>query len=218
MNVIKQNVNGYDINPNKVGFKSDAVMMPFPGMMTTQEDDYQYAPQSQADSALPDLYYMPEHYKKPKTFIDKLKKVDLMGLIHPWFEHPLLMICTAAGISMGVDAFDKSCNKEYEKSIVGKAAKFGDKIHESKFVQSKGGQKFFGGIKSGWGKFKAFLMKSDVIRSMVETPSKPEYSTPKQELKTMDYRIVEKFKDLAQKIGLVPDVNTAAGDLDLNLR
>lgn len=220
MNVINQNTDGFNINHNRPGFKSDVMVGPFPGMIMPQNqdsDEFQNS-QNEPGNNLPDLYYMPENYKKPKTFVDKLKKVDVMGLISSWFEHPLLMLGTAMGISMGVDAFDKSCNKEYEKSVVGRAAKFGDKIHESKFIRKEGTQKFLGGIKTGWGKFKNLLMKSNVVRAMVETPSNPEYSTPKQELKSMDYRIVEKFKDLAKRVGLVPTSDTVAGDIELNLK
>lgn len=205
MNNINNNLNSFNIHKKSVGFKADTMYSPIPGLIMPQSFNDNTSLENVPNSDLPDLYYMPESYQKPKTALDKLKKVDIMGLIYPWFEHPLLMLGTAAGLSMGVDAFDKSCNKEYEKSIVGKAAKFGDNIHESKFVQSNGVQKVLKFVKKSWDKVKSTAMKSNMIRAMVETPTEPEWATPKSEIETSNQRIIQKFKGLASRFGLTPE-------------
>ncbi len=213
MNTINNNVNNYNVHHKEPGFKADMMYSPIPGLMMPQDFNANSSLENVPNSDLPDLYYMPESYQKPKTFMDKIKKADIMGLIAPWFEHPLLMLGTAAGLSIGVDKFDKSCNKEYEKSIVGRAAKFGDNIQESKFVQSNGVQKVLKFIKNGWGKIKTTAMKSNMIRAMVESPTRPEWAMPKSELETTNQRIVQKFRELASKLGLTPD-----GGTELNFR
>ncbi|MCQ2739991.1 MAG: hypothetical protein MJ237_07175 [bacterium] len=157
--------------------------------------------------SLPDMYYMADKYEKPKTFIEKLKKVDLFNIIVPWFEHPVLMLGTCFGISYAVDSFDKSCNKEYEKSIVGKAANFGDKIEQSKVVQNDISQKVLGGIKNGWTKTKQFFLKNDVIRAMVETPSEPLLSAPKEELKHTEGRLLDRFRELVFATNMYPQAD-----------
>lgn len=197
MNSVNQNLNNYDIYGQQVGFKANtAAEMLLP-------DQHQAA--AVQNVQLPDIYYMPENYKKPLGFKEKLKKVDLMNLIVPWFEHPLLMLGTCAGISFGVDAFDRSCNKEYSKSVLGKAAKFGDKIEQSKIIQSNPSQKILGGINKGWAGIKKFFMKNSMVKAMVETPSAPEWSMPKHELKHSNYHIVTRFKELAGEVGLSPE-------------
>lgn len=212
MNLINRNLNNHGLNHYKIGFKSDTVQSFIPGvMLPTQQvaEDIQSNTQPMQGD-LPDLYYMPDRYKRPQTFADKVKKVDLMGLIHPWFEHPLMMLGMCGTLSLGIDAFDKSCNKEYEKSIVGKAAKFGDKIEESKLVQNNGVQKVLKGIKNFWQKIKNRAMKNDVINAMVTTPSEPEWQAPKEELKDFKYHIVTKFQRLAAKLGISSEESISA--------
>ena len=184
MNSINQNYyNNYDLSHKQIGFKSE----------TAQEVQ---------PVQVPDLYYIPEYKDKPKNFKEKVKQWDVMGLVYQWLAHPLLMIGACAGLSIGIDAFDRSCNKEYSKSIVGKAAKFGDKIEKSKLIQSNPVQKVLGGIKEGWGRIKKTAMKNDIISAMVKTPSRPENSMPKDELKHSNFRVVSQFKELARDIGL----------------
>lgn len=205
MKIINQNINNSPVlHPQNIGFKAE--------LPQVLQADNQVNEQSEIPEVeLPEMYYMPENYKKPKTFAESIKKVDVMGLIHPWFEHPLLMIATCAGLSAGVDAFDKSCNKEYEKSIVGRAAKFGDNIEQSEFIQNDTSQKALSRIKKGWNKVKTAAMKNNMINAMVTTPSEPEWAIPKDELKHSNYRIVTKFKELASAFDMVPGVVNSDG-------
>lgn len=198
MNSINQNLNNYELFRNNTGFRANE-------MPSNAMPNYMLKNAQTQDVELPDMYYMPENYKKPKTFKDKLKSADVLGIITQWFEHPLLMLGTCAGISVGIDAFDKSCNKEYEKSIIGKAAKLGDRIENSKFIQSDPSQKALKGIKSGWGRFKELALKNSVIYAMVKTPSQPEMSMPKDELKHTDFRIVNKFKEISRNLDVIPN-------------
>ena len=199
MNFINQDLNNYDYTKNRVGFKADSASQAiFPtGLPITQNQ--------QVDVQLPDMYYMPEHYSKPTSTKENIKKFDILGLVSQWIEHPILMLGTCAGISVGLDAFDKSCNKDYEQSIVGKSAKFGDKLEKSKAIQNENSQKVLKGIKKGWKSVKDFAMKSSIISAMVNTPSKPEWSMPKEELKHTDYRLVQRFRELSRDLGISPD-------------
>ena len=206
MTQINSNINNnYNHDRQQVRFKSNEQVSQIP------------------DVQIPDMYYMPNN--KPKGFKETLKKVDVFNIIVPWFEHPLLMLGTCAGISLGVDAFDRSCNKEYSKSILGKAANFGDRIERSKIVQSEPVQSALGGINKYWKQFKTFLKKSDVINAMVTTPSQPEWDMPKEEMKNLEYRVISRYKNLLRKFNIVPEKTSegkeifkslAIGELDIN--
>ena len=205
MTQINTKMNYYQARPN---FKASPAMPYLPDM-----EEYNVlnpaVSQNTAENAaapavqLPDIYYSPNSFKKEQSFTEKLKKADIMEIITPWFEHPLMMLGTCFGISYGVDAFSKSCNKEYDKSILSRAAKFGDKIEKSDAIQSKPAQNVLRWIKTGGSKVKNFAMKSDVIRAMVETPSRPENASPKNELLNTEARAVEKFKEIVNQLGLI---------------
>ncbi len=197
MNSINQNLNNdYKIRPQNMKFGANEAPAFVPNSLNE--------PAKTQDIQLPDMYYMPEHYKKPTTAKEKIKKLDIMGLVYPWLEHPLLMLGTCAGISLGIDAFERSCNKEYDKSIIGKAAKFGDKIEKSRFIQSDGAQEVLHGIGKGWSKTKEFALKNSVIYSIFKTPSQPEFSMPKDEIKGINFRVVTKFKELVRALDIMP--------------
>ena len=169
-------------------------------------------PAQTQEVTLQDLYYMPDNFEKKKGFKDVIKKFDLFRIVTPWFEHPLMTLGAYVGIGLGVDAFDKSCNKEYEKSIVGKAAKLGDNIHDSKFMKSgfgKGLKKVKGACSNAFNKL---VEKSAILRSMIQTPSVPEFSAPKEELKPMEDRLVNMFREMAQETNLI---NTKKGPFKL---
>ncbi|MCQ2744136.1 MAG: hypothetical protein MJ230_05000 [bacterium] len=206
---INQNINDYDLTHKKIGFKAGVtqsnIMPNALNMQQTREPE------------LPNMYYMPEKYQKPKTFKEKLKKVDMLGIIYQWFEHPLLMLGTCTGISLGIDAFEKSCNKEYDKSIIGKATKFGDKIENSRVIQNDGSQKVLNGIKKGWNAVKNFALKNSVISAMFKTPSQPEMSMPKDEVKNLNFRIVTKFKEFVGRLDLMPNETEGAEKLVENI-
>ena len=219
MTQINTKINYYQAKPN---FKASPAMPYLSGM-----DDYNAlnpallqnnagSPAAQ-EVQLPDIYYSPNNFKKSQSFTEKLKKADLLDIITPWFEHPLMMLGTCFGISYSVDAFSKSCNKEYDKSILNRAAKFGDKIENSEVVQSKPIQTTLKWIRNGGSKVKKFAMKSDVIRAMVETPSRPENPSPKNELLNTEARAVEKFREIVNQLGMVGEESKKLRLSDLHL-
>ena len=61
----------------------------------------------------------------------------LMGFVTPWVEHPILMTGTAGALIYGIDRFSEACGGDYEKSVLAKAAKFGDNIENSAFFKNK---------------------------------------------------------------------------------
>ena len=82
------------------------------------------------DVQLPDLYYMPNNNQGPKNFKEAVKQADPMGFISPMVEHPLLALLVTGGVFKGFDVLGEHFGGEYNKSLVGKAANFGDKIQK----------------------------------------------------------------------------------------
>lgn len=165
---------------------------------------------------IPDLYYMPEGNNSPKTLKDKVKQVDVMGVVYPWLEHPLLMAGTSAGLVYGLDKLTNAWSGEYEQSVLGKAAKFGDDIANSKVLQSPTGKKVTGALSNAASETKKFLMKSDIIRAMVETPVQPEWSMPKSEIISQAQRIVhDDFLQIVSTLGLDSDKKISLKELHL---
>lgn len=212
MSEFNSKVNLYQIQPN---FKAEPSVMPFlpnieyPETQNVQPVQTQPARELPAVQ-LPDIYYQPDISKK-KTFVDTIKKYDWFDLITPWFEYPLLMIGTCFGLSYGVDAFTKSCNKEYEKSILGKSAKLGDRIAKSKLFDNKSVHSCEGFLGKSWKKISNFVMKNDIVRAMVESPTKPEHPMPRSEVLNTKARVVEKFKEVMKVFKLVPSNYTNDG-------
>gem|GEM_PF-1587450 len=213
MNNINPKINIYQANP---GFKAASALpfMPAVNMDYTEpQTPYVQVPNDVPTVELPDIYYSYEAEKKKESVKDAIKKADIMDLITPWFEHPLMMLATCFGINWGIDKFSKSCNKEYEKSILGKAAKLGDNIENSKAIQNKPVKTGLGWIKNGWQKTKEFAMKSKIISAMVKHPTMPENPMPKSEILSTEIRSMEKFAEAAREFGLVPAVNAQTGEV-----
>ncbi len=186
---------------NQVGLNSNRILN-FKAAQTMQMQ--QQYPQMQYEQQLPNVK-IPAMYQNPDSnskggFLDTLKKVDMMGLIYPWFEHPLMMLGTCFGLSWGVDKFSKACSGEYEKSLVGKAAKLGDRVEESKFVQSKPFQSTLSGIKKAVGKVGNIFKNSDVVNAWKNTPTSPEWAFVKDELLNMEQRVVHDFSNVTEKL------------------
>ena len=175
--------------------------------------------QSQPDYSqveLPAIYQNTSQIEAPKTFVEKLKKVDLFGGVYPWFESPLLMGGTCFALAKGLDKYTEKCGGEYEKSILGKATKFGDNLENSKFVQSKPVQSVLGWIKTGANKVNKLLNRSSLITAIRTTPARPEKSMPKSELISQEVRILHDFNDIASKLKLGEDGVPALKHLGLD--
>lgn len=179
------NTNNYELNAKQYGLKPNFHAQPQP-----------------APVQIPDMYYIPEEQNQPKGFKETIKSADLMGIISPWVEHPVLMGGTCVGLAYGVDKFSKACGGEYQTSLVGKAANLGDKIQESRFIQSDGFQKIYKGLKNGKDGLKNFLFKNSVIRAIFTTPSKPEWSAPLDEMITQEQRVAREFLEITDGLKL----------------
>lgn len=158
--------------------------------------------QQQQEVQLPDLYYVPDDRFEQKSFKETVKEADMMGMIYPWIAHPFLMIGTCAGLAYGVDKFSKACGGDYEKSLLGKAAKLGDNIQNSSIAQSDAVKKFFNLGTTGRKKFNELTKNSDVINAVRNTPSMPEWGFVKDELLTQEQRIVHEFTRITDGLQL----------------
>ncbi len=165
---------------------------------------------------IPDTYYMPESLKGEKTFKDKIKSVDLMGLVYPWLENPLMMLGSCIGLGYAVDKLGSTFQGEYAKSSVAKAADFGDKIAQSKFIQSKPSQTVLGGVQSGWNRFAGLFKNSDLVNAIFKTPSQPEWSMPKNEMFSHKQRLVEEFMHIVNTYHINDDGVIKATDLGIS--
>lgn len=145
------------------------------------------------DVQIPDIYYTPQDSFEQQSFTEKVKKWDMMGLVTQWIEHPFLMLGTCAGLGWGVDKFSKACGGEYEKSLLGKSARLGDNIQQSKVVQSKPFQTVLGWGKSAKNKVAHIFRNSDVINAIKTTPSQPEWAIVKDEMHNQHERIAHEF-------------------------
>ncbi len=156
----------------------------------------------QQEVQLPDLYYVPDDKFEPKSFKETVKEADMMGMIYPWIAHPFLMVGTCAGLAYGVDKFSKACGGDYEKSFLGKAAKLGDNIQNSRIAQSNTVKKFFNIGTAGRKKFNEITKNSDVINAVRNTPSMPEWGFVKDELLTQEQRVVHEFTRITDGLNL----------------
>lgn len=184
---------------NQVGLNSNRIL----NFKSAQAMQMQQNPQMQQEQRLPHVP-IPAMYQNPNNnnagFKETLKKIDMMGIIYPWFEHPLMMLGTCCGLAWGVDKFSNACGGEYEKSLVGKAAKLGDKVEESKFVQSKPFQSLLNGIKKATNKVNNIFKNSDVVNAWKNTPTSPELGLVKDEMLSMEQRIVHEFSNVTNKL------------------
>lgn len=151
---------------------------------------------------LPDMYNIPNNQSQPASFKETVKKADMMGMVYPWFEHPVLMAGTCAGLAYGVDKFSSACGGDYEKSLMGKTAKFGDKIANSNFAKSNFVTKISDFAKSSKNKFNNLTKNSDLINAIRFTPSQPEWGFVKDELLTQEQRVVHEFMNIVEKLQL----------------
>ena len=167
---------------------------------TGYQDVYNLSHDKNGKAILPEFYENADK-KEPKSIIDVLKN-EPTKMISTWFTNPLLMLGTCGALSYGVDAFNKGCSGEYEKSLLGKATRWGDKIEQSKFAQSKPVQGTVKAIKNGWNKMWGFFNKSHLVRSMTETPSLAEWDSAKYDILPQDVRILEDFNTISDKLKL----------------
>lgn len=188
--------------PEEQSYQNPMMFMP-----NMQESETPQTPEIQTpESRLPNIYYDPNYNKEQLSFKDKLKKADMFGAIYPWLEHPLLMAGTTVGTFWGFNQFTKAWSGDYEKSLLGKATKFGDNIATSRVFQNETSQKILGGITKGWNKLGEALNKVQIFRAMKENPLKPEWNMAAYETISQDQRIIsEDFRRIVEGLGLTND-------------
>lgn len=177
--------NYYYTNRNGIGFRADMTQTP--------------------QVQLPDMYYYADNYQEPESFKESIKRADPMGVFSQWVENPLLTAGTCFGIFKGFDWISKKFGGEYEKSLSGRAANFGDKIQNSKFIQSDSAQKVLKPLGNLWAKTKDLLNKNSITSAMLNTPARPDWEMPRSEMQSMQARNVQDFKEFASKLGLSND-------------
>ena len=170
----------------------------------------------QPEVQIPDMYYSPNAGEEPVSTVEKIKQVDMMGLVYPWLEHPILMGGTAAGLAIGVDKFSKACGGEYESSLVGKTAALGDKIANSEFVKSKPMQTTINGVRKAKLAISKFFKNSDLLCSIKNTPSAPEWAMVKDEMLSMQQRQVHEFNHLVSILKLTSDEAVTSNNLGID--
>lgn len=164
---------------------------------------------------IPNYYYTPDSFE-PKGFKEALKENPLydMGL-KQIIESPLSVLATWLGLSIGIDAYAEACGGDYEKSLVKKAANLGDRIQNSKFIQSKPMKTVLGGISSA-GKYSAkTAQKSAILRAMKNTPSMPEWAMVKSQMFNQKQEVVQDFIKIAEALELNTTKTPALKNLGL---
>ncbi len=185
------NFNNYQLTQypqyiNGVGWQEPAGQMP---AMQPQMPDVQ----------LPDIYYMPNDTYKPKSFKESVKQADPMGMISPMVEHPILTLLLTGGLFKGFDVLGEHFGGEYSKSLVGKAANFGDKL------QGKIPAKILNPLRTAKNKTSKFLHTNSVTSAILDKPAIPDWEMPKSELHSQQMRTLQDFKSFANDIGLNSD-------------
>lgn len=182
--------NKYNLMKNQPNFKADTVA------------DSNQQGQTEQNIQIPDIYNVPNDTFEHKSFKETVKEADMMGMVYPWLAHPFLMVGTCAGLAYGVDKFSQACGGDYEKSLLGKASKLGDKIANSDLAQSNAAQTVNKYINKGKQAFNNLTKKSDVINAIRTTPSSPEWGIVKDELLSQDQRIVREFTHITDSLQL----------------
>ena len=166
---------------------------------------------------------VPEYYQLPPermSFKESMEANPFMMLpyqmfIKPLIEHPLPLLGTWIASGMLLDKYTKACGGEYEKSLLGRTVKFGDKIQNSQFFQSpktKSTLEALGSVKTGWNKL---VEHSAILRAMKYTKSQPEWEMAKSEMLTQRQRIVHDFKQITEKLKLTKEGYVPLSDLGL---
>ncbi len=157
--------------------------------------------QLQQPVKIPNFYYVPDNYEH-KSFKETVKEVDMMGVITPFIEYPLLVLPTWFALNFGADAYSKACGGKYETSLVGKAARLGDRIQESKLIQSKPAQSVIKGLGSVKNAGAKAVQNSALLRAMRDTPTMPEWSLVKSQMFNQKQEVVQEFVRIADNLKL----------------
>ena len=151
-------------------------------------------------------YYLGETSPK-KSFKESIESNVFLAMpyemvVKPFVEHPLAIFPTWLGLGLVLDEYSRSCGGEYEKSLVKKAANLGDKIEQSKFIQSKPVQGFLNIFCSGKKLGNKVVQNSAILRAMRDTPSMPEWSSAKSQMYNQKQEVVQEFLRITDALKL----------------
>lgn len=175
----------------------------------------QSRPQQMQPVRLPNYYYVPDTYRpSAKEMIKENPMYDMF--LKPFIEHPLALLGTWLGLGIGLDAYSRACGGEYDKSLVKKAADFGDNIQNSKFVQSKPVQTVISGFNAAGKAGHKAVQNSAILRAMKETPTMPEWAMVKSQMFNQKQEIVQEFLKITDTLKLENAEIPKLKDLGLN--
>lgn len=171
--------------------------------------------QKQQPVRIPNYYYVPDSYKPSVEEMVKENPMYTMFL-KPFIEHPIALLGTWLGLGMGLDAYSRACSGDYDKSLVKKAADFGDNLQNSKIVQSKPIQTILNGFKSVGKAGDKAVQNSAILRAMKETPTMPEWPMVKSQMFNQKQEIVQDFIKITDTLKLESAEIPQLKDLGIN--
>ena len=149
---------------------------------------------------IPNYYYVPDNKISAQEAMDSNPLYQMT--IKPFKEHPITVLATWLGISTLLDGYSKACSGDYEKSLVGKIAKFGDNIQDSKLIQNKPVQKVLGGFQKVGNLGEKAVKNSAILRAMKNTPTQPEWQMVKSQMFNQKQEVVQEFIRIADTLKL----------------
>jgi len=160
-------------------------------------------------SPMPKAVRIPDYYEQDnkQTFVDTLKEspiytMGIRGFFGPLIDHPIASLLTWFGCGWLLDKYTSACGGEYDKSLLKKVTNFGDKLENSKFVQSSPMQTVLGWFKKGGSKGGKLIEKNSVLSAMKNTPTMPELELVKSEMLSQRQRVVHDFNHIVTELKL----------------
>ena len=152
---------------------------------------------------IPD-YYAPNDKKSFKDYLEEnpMYSTGIKGFFGPLIDHPIASVLTWFGCGFLLDKYTSACGGEYDKSLLKKVVNAGDKLENSKFVQSKPMQTILGLFKSGSKKSGNIIEKNSVLRAIWKTPTMPEWEMVKSEMIPQRQRVVHDFNHIVNELKL----------------
>lgn len=166
------------------------------------QQGYQNQSKTPQQVRIPAYYNVSDAYNNT-NFKDALK--DNMAydmILKPFIEHPIATIATWLALGVGIDAYSHANSGNYEGTLLQKAASLGDRIENSKAIQSKPVQTVIHGINSVGEKGKTLASKSAILRAMKETPTMPEWQMVKTQMFNQKQEVVTDFIKIADALKL----------------
>lgn len=163
-------------------------------------------------------YYMPEQKRLGvKEYMEQNPILMPISMFFgPLIDHPFASLATWLGCGFLLDKYDKACGGEYNKSLFNKVASFGDKIENSKIVQSKPSKTVLGWFNKSKQQGGKVVKNVELFRAMKETPSSPEWPMVKQEMIPLRQRITHDFVEICDTLHLADDKTAELKNLALN--